>query len=186
MSPLQLDQNLSMPSGHSTISAHDLRQRVATLQAMAVLDTPPEEGFDAIARLAATVCATPVAVVSLIDGERLWFKSVHGLGMRTMDSSNSFCCEAANSKRLLEVPNPDVDPRFSDHPMVVGELGIRYHAGAPIMHNGVGIGTVCVLDYVPRRMDKRALEALSEMANIAAVMLTARIEAFELFSNTRS
>ena len=72
---------------------------------MAVLDTPPEEGFDALTRLAALVCLTPVAVVSLIDGERLWFKSVHGVGTRTMDSSNSFCCEAANSKRLLEVPD---------------------------------------------------------------------------------
>ncbi len=175
-----------MPSGLSQISSQDIRERVAALQAMSVLDTPPEEGFDALARLAATVCGTPVAVVSLIDGKRLWFKSVHGLGTRTMDSSNSFCCEAANSKRLLEVPDPTVDPRFLDHPLVVGQFGVRYHAGAPIMHNGVGIGTVCVLDYVPRRMEKRALDALSEMANIAAAMLTARIEAFEMFSNTRS
>lgn len=174
-----------MRVGLSTISSQDLRERVAALQAMAVLDTPPEEGFDALARLAAMVCATPVAVVSLIDGERLWFKSVHGLGARTMDSSNSFCCEAANSKRLLEVPDPSVDPRFLDHPLVVGQLGIRYHAGAPIMHNGVGIGTVCVLDYVPRRMDKRALESLSEMAGIASALLQARIEAFTMFSNTR-
>jgi GAF domain-containing protein len=174
-----------MPLGLSTISPRDLRKRVEALQAMAVLDTPPEEGFDAVARLAANVCATPVAVVSLIDGERLWFKSVHGLGVRTMDSSNSFCCEAANLKRLLEVPDPAVDPRFLDHPLVVGQFGLRYHAGAPIMHNGIGIGTVCVLDYVPRRMERRALEALSEMATIAAAMLTARIEAFEMFSNTR-
>ena len=173
-----------MSTGLSTISPQDLRERISALRAMAVLDTPPEEGFDALARLAAMVCSTPVAVVSLIDGERLWFKSVHGLGTRTMDSSNSFCCEAANSKRLLEVPDPAVDPRFVDHPLVVGRLGIRYHAGAPIMHNGVGIGTVCVLDYVPRRMDRRALESLSEMANIAAAMLRARIEAFEMFSNT--
>ena len=169
----------------STISPSDLRERVASLQAMAVLDTPPEEGFDALARLAAMVCATPVAVVSLIDGDRLWFKSVHGLGSRTMPSKNSFCSEAANSKRLLEVPDPRVDSRFADHALVIGELGICYHAGAPIMHNGVGIGTVCVLDYVPRRMDKRALESLNEMAGIAAAMLRARIEAFTMFSNTQ-
>ena len=88
----------------STISPSEMRERVAALQAMAVLDTPPEEGFDALARLAAMVCGTPVAVVSLMDGDRLWFKSVHGIGNRTMASSNSFCSEAANSKRLLEVP----------------------------------------------------------------------------------
>jgi GAF domain-containing protein len=174
-----------MSSAFSTISPQELRERVAALQAMAVLDTPPEEGFDALARLAAKVCAAPVAVVSLIDGNRLWFKAVHGLGLRTMDSSNSFCCEAANSKRLLEVPDPMVDPRFSEHPLAIGQFGVRYHAGAPIMHNGVGIGTVCVLDYVPRRMERRALESLSEMATIASSMLTARIEAFKMFSNSQ-
>ena len=185
------DLSTSPPSpteapGYATISLADLRERVDALQAMAVLDTPPEEGFDALARLAAMVCMTPIAVVSLIDGDRLWFKAVHGLGARTMDSANSFCAEAANSKRLLEVPDPRVDPRFASNPVVVGPLGVRYHAGAPIMHNGGGIGTVCVLDYVPRAMDKRALEALSEMAGIAAAMLTARVEAFGMFSNTRS
>lgn len=182
---MRVDETMPMPTGLSTISPRDLRERVAALHAMAVLDTPPEEGFDALTRLAARVCLTPVAVVSLIDGQRLWFKSVHGLGTRTMDSSNSFCCEAANSKRLLEVPDPTVDPRFADHPLVIGQLGIRYHAGAPIMHGGVAVGTVCVLDYVPRRMDPIALGSLSEMANIAAAMLTARIEAFKIFSSTR-
>ena len=174
-----------MPTRLSAISASDLRERVASLRAMAVLDTPPEEGFDALTRLAARVCLTPVAVVSLIDGERLWFKSVHGLGTRTMDSSNSFCCEAANTKRLLEVPDPTIDPRFADHPLVIGQLGIRYHAGAPIMHGDVAVGTVCVLDYVPRRLDRHALGSLSEMANIAASMLTARIQAFAMFSHTQ-
>jgi GAF domain-containing protein len=180
------DRAMLLPAEHSTISSRDLRERASSLQAMAVLDTPPEAGFDALTRLAAWVCRTPVAVVSLIDGERLWFKSVHGLGTRVMDSSNSFCCEAANSKRLLEVPDPTIDPRFADHPLVIGQLGIRYHAGAPIMHNGVAVGTVCVLDYVPRRMDSHALASLSEMANIAAAMLTARIEAFEMFCNTQA
>lgn len=168
---------------YASITPGDLQKRIASLKAMAVLDTPPEGGFDALTRLAAMVCETPVAVVSLIDGERLWFKSVHGLGVRTMDSSNSFCCEAANSGQRLEVPDPQLDPRFTSHPLVIGPLGIRYHAGAPIMHNGVGIGTVCVLDYVPRAMSKRTLEALSEMAGIAAAMLTARVEAFRMLSD---
>lgn len=169
----------------ASISPADREKRVASLKAMAILDTPPEAGFDALTRLAALVCMTPVAVISLIDGERLWFKSVHGFGERTMDSSNSFCCEAANSARPLEVPDPRLDPRFAAHPIVIGPLGIRYHAGAPIMHNGVGIGTVCVLDYVPRSMSKRTLDSLSEMAGIAAAMLTARVEAFKLFSDTQ-
>ena len=90
----------------SSISREELRERVAALQAMAILDTPPEEGFDALTRLAAMVCTTPVAIVSLIDGERLWFKAVHGLGKRSIASTNSFCKEAADSKQPLEVPDP--------------------------------------------------------------------------------
>ena len=166
------------------ISSEGIRRRVAALQSMAILDTPPEEGFDALTRLAANVCATPVSVVSLIDGDRLWFKSVHGIGTRTMASTNSFCCEAANSGRLLEVLDPLVDPRFADNPLVIGQFGLRYHAGAPIMHKGIGVGTVCVLDYVARRMERRELDALREMASIAAAMLTARVEAFQMFSDT--
>ena len=166
------------------ISSEGLRRRVEALQSMGILDTPPEEGFDALTRLAAKVCATPVAVVSLIDGDRLWFKSVHGMGTRTMASTNSFCCEAANSARLLEVPDPLTDPRFAENPLVIGQIGLRYHAGAPIMHNGIGVGTVCVLDYVPRRMEARQLDSLREMASIAAAMLRSRVEAFKMFSDT--
>ena len=150
---------------------------------MAILDTPPEEGFDALTRLAAKVCGTPVALVSLIDGERLWFKSVHGIGTRSIDSSNSFCREAADSKAVLEIPDPRLDPRFVTNALVVGQLGVRYYAGAPIMHNGVAVGTVCVLDYVPRALSPRQLESLAEMANIAEAMLKARVEAFEMLSN---
>ena len=166
------------------ISSEGIRRRVAALQSMAILDTPPEEGFDALTRLAANVCSTPVSVVSLIDGDRLWFKSVHGIGTRTMASTNSFCCEEANSGRLLEVLDPLVDPRFAENPLVIGQFGLRYHAGAPIMHKGIGVGTVCVLDYVARRMERRELDALREMASIAAAMLTARVEAFQMFSDT--
>lgn len=175
---------MTIPLEHSTITPQDRRKRIAALQSMAVLDTPPEEGFDALSRLAAMVCSTPVAIVSLIDEDRVWFKATHGFSVKSAASTHSYCAEAANSKKLLEVPDPLVDSRFANHPFVIGEFGLRYYAGAPIMHNGVGIGTVCVLDYVPRRMEKRALESLTEMAGIAAAMLTARLQAFEMFSNT--
>ena len=166
-------------------TAEEVRERVAALHAMAVLDTPPEEGFDALTRLAARVCGTPIAIVSLIDGNRLWFKSVFGVTATSIDSSHSFCCEAANSKRVLDVPNARRDHRFSSNGLVTGELGIRHYAGAPIMYNGVGIGTICVLDIAPRTQTEEALSALGDMATIAAVMLRARIDAFSLLSATR-
>lgn len=170
----------------ATASLSEIQTRVAALEAMAVLDTPPEEGFDALTRMAAIVCETPIALVSLIDGPRLWFKSVHGLSTREIDSECSFCSEAANSKQRLEVQDALLDPRFVSNGLVTGSLGIRYYAAAPVMYNGVGIGTVCVLDYVPRILGERPLRALSEMANIAAILLSARIDAFRLFSATKN
>jgi GAF domain-containing protein len=161
-----------------------MRQRVSALQAMAVLDTPPEEGFDALTRLAAMVCGTPIAIVSPIDGDRIWCKSAFGVAVTAIESMASFCCEAANSKSLLHVLNARRDPRFANNPLVTGELGIRHYAGSPILHDGVGIGSVCVLDIAPRTQTATALNALTEMATIASAMLRARIEAFRLFSSS--
>ena len=163
---------------YATATPEEVRRRAATLRSMAVLDTSPEEGFDALTRLAANVCSTPIAIVSLIDGARLWFKSTFGIDAVAIDSARSFCLEAANSKRLLDVSNARRDPRFHTNGLVSSELGIRHYAGAPILHDGVGIGTVCVLDIAPRTQTPAALSALTEMATIAAVMLGSRIDGY--------
>lgn len=167
-----------------TPSAAEVQARVAALKAMAVLETPPEEAFDALTRLAASVCDTPIAIVSLIDGDRLWFKAVSGLAATSIPSENSFCCEAANSKSLLYVPDARRDARFAGNSLVQGDLQIQSYIGAPIVYNGVGIGTVCVLDYVPRELDAKPLSQLAELATIATALLTARVQAFRLFSGT--
>ena len=176
---------MPVPPSYVIATADEVRQRVSALQAMAVLDSPPEEGFDALTRLAAMVCGTPIAIVSLIDGERLWFKSTFGIDASSIDSAQSFCCEAANSRSLLHVPNARRDPRFVENGLVTGELGIRHYAGAPIMHGDVAVGTVCVLDIAPRTQSAMALHALSEIATVASVLLSARVEAFNLFSRTQ-
>lgn len=98
------------PQAFSEISAEERQRRARVIQSMAVLDTPPEECFDALARLAAHVCAAPIALVSLIDEDRVWFKANHGVAIEYGSNNQSFCCEAANSKRVLEVVNPTVDP----------------------------------------------------------------------------
>lgn len=170
---------------YSAIGAGEARKRVDALKAMAVLDTPPEDGYDALTRLAATVCATPIAIISLIDGERIWFKSAHGVTAGQIASAYSFCCEAANSRQPLQVPDARIDPRFADNPLVCGEPGVRFYAGAPIVHNDVAIGTVCVLDRTPRELAPAARTALGEIANVAACMLRARIEAVQFVSETR-
>ena len=133
----------------TAISEAETRQRVATLHSMAVLDTPPEAAFDALARAAASVCETPMAVISLIDGPRVWFKAVHGIDIRGGDSSGSFCLETANRKQALEVCNTSHDARFATGPWAGGGFGLQYYAGAPIMYAGVAIGTICAADFVP-------------------------------------
>ncbi len=175
----------STRSGLTDISAEERQRRARVLESMAVLDTPPEAGFDALTRLAANVCGTHIASVSLIDGDRVWFKSIHGLDITSVDSRQSFACEAANSKRLLEVSDARLDPRFAHNPMVAAQSGVVFYAGAPIVFEGVGIGAVCVLDYATRKLSPQALNALTEIANIATAMLRARIEAFSFFSKTR-
>ena len=152
---------------------------------MAVLDTPPEEGFDALTRLAAHVFDAPIALVSLIDGPRLWFKSAQGMDSRVTDSKHSFCREVADFGQVLQVVSARQDARFANHALVKGPLSIQYYAGAPIIYEEVAIGTVCVLDYKPRMAPIQSLYALEEMAHIATVMLRARIEAFALFSSVR-
>ena len=171
--------------GYTEISAEERQRRARAIQSMAVLDTPPEEGFDALARLAAHVSGAPIALVSLIDEDRVWFKAAHGLDIHEGMRKQSFCVEAANSKRVLEVVNATLDPRFSENLVVTGDPGVVYYAGAPILYEGVGIGTVCVLDYVSRKLPPEKLQALAEMATIAITMLRARIEAFSFFSKTR-
>ena len=170
---------------YTEISAQERQHRAQAIQSMAVLDTPPEEGFDALARLAAYVCGAPIGLVSLIDQDRVWFKAAHGLSIKDGAHKHSFCCETANSKRVLEVVNAQLDLRFTENQVVTGDPGVFYFAGAPIMYEGVGIGTVCVLDYVPRELPAQSLQALTELATIATALLRARIEAFSFLSNTR-
>lgn len=172
-------------ASYTAASVQTVRERAAALQAMAVLDTPPEQGFDALARLAAQICGTAIACVSLVDGERIWFKSVHGLDAKTIDSRRSLCAEVANAKELLEVADARDDPRFAANPLVTGALGIRYYAGVPIVYKDQAVGTVCVLDPRPRQASTQSLQALQDLALLAAVMLRARIDAFAMFSNLR-
>ena len=172
-------------SSYASTTPDELQARVAVLQAMAVLDTPPEEAFDSIARLAALVCEAPIAMVSLIDGKRLWFKSVVGVEARSIDSQHSFCCQSANSKTPLEVANARLDPRFAHNGLVAGELGIQCYAGAPIIYNEIGVGTVCVLDRVPRQFSSVQMAGLTDLASVALALLRSRIEAFQLHADSR-
>lgn len=147
----------------------DESQRLAALRALGVLDTPPEPELDAIVRAAATLCGTPISLVSLVDEERQWFKANLGLeGVDETPRELAFCAHALLERGLLEVEDARRDARFADNALVTGAPDIRFYAGMPLaLADGARIGTLCVIDRVPRQLtdtQRAALEALAEAA----------------------
>ena len=133
--------------------------RLAALASYAILDTPPEPDFDDIARLAAEVCAAPIAVINLIAENRQWFKAEVGIGVCELPLDVSICKYAILQDDVMVVPDCTLDPRFADNPLVTAEGGMRFYAGALLKTaDGLPIGTVCVLDRQPRPHGITALQ----------------------------
>ena len=150
-------------------------QRLAALRSYDILDTPPEVDFDAVTRLAAHVCKAPIAVVNFIDGDRQWFKSEIGLGVRETPLDVSICAHAILQPGLFIVPDTLQDPRFAGNPLVTGEPGLRFYAGALLeTPEGQPLGTVCVLDYQPRALTAEQGEVLQMLARQVMVQLELR------------
>ncbi|MFD9698748.1 ATP-binding protein [Lentzea sp. NPDC059081] len=138
--------------------------RVAALRGTGVLDTPPEERFDRITRTARRLLDAPIALVSLVDLDRQWFKSCSGLDATETPRSVSFCAHAIEQPELMEVPDALDDPRFADNPMVLGPPHVRFYAGRPLAaSSGHLIGTLCVIDERPRRLNAEERELLNDL-----------------------
>jgi GAF domain-containing protein len=149
--------------------------RLAALRSYCILDTPPEGAFDDITRMAAMICQTPMALVSLIDSERQWFKSETGVGVSETPIGSAICAHAIRQTELLVVPDTTKDARFRDNPLVVGEPRLRFYAGAPLItREGLALGTVCVLDRRPRLLNQDQLYALKALARQTMVQLELR------------
>lgn len=139
--------------------------RVAALHALQILDTATEERFDRLTRLAALVFGVPIALVSLVDTNRQWFKSCIGLDAPETERSISFCGHAINQRDIFVVQDALLDERFADNPMVTGEPFIRFYAGQPLtLPDGFRVGTFCLIDRVPRSFDDAQREILREFA----------------------
>ena len=139
--------------------------RLRALRAYKILDTDPEKSFDDLTILASHICQTPVALISLIDSDRQWFKSKRGVDVNETPREVSFCAVAIQQPALFVVPDATQDPRFSSNPFVVSDPKIRFYAGAPFTSSeGHPLGTLCVVDVVPRSLtpdQEAALLALS-------------------------
>lgn len=146
---------------------NDEKTRLAALRSYDVLDTPDEAEFDRIVQQAAQSLGTPIALVSLIDEHRQWFKAKIGLAASETPRSISFCTHAIQGSEVFVVENAERDARFADSSLVTGDPNIRFYAGAPLKTDtGKRIGTLCVIDSKPRKMltdrEKAKLEALAD------------------------
>ncbi|MDP9898909.1 GAF domain-containing protein [Variovorax ginsengisoli] len=150
--------------------------RLADLRRLGVLDSLEEQAYDDITRMAATVCGTPMALITLVDDRRQWFKSRIGVQQTETPREVSFCAHAmAQPDQPLVIEDTAKDERFVANPLVTGEPHIRFYAGAPLVTAaGQALGTVCVLDSRPRAISDHQLEQLQFMAQQVVVMLEAR------------
>jgi GAF domain-containing protein len=143
----------------------DEAMRVDTLRKMLILDTPPEARFDNLTRVAAAFFRVKIAVISLVDTDRQWFKSACGLHVKETSRDISFCGHTILQDQVLVVKDALLDKRFFDNPLVTGEPKIRFYAGAPLkMSNGAVIGTLCLIDPAPHQLQDYEVEMLSDMA----------------------
>jgi GAF domain-containing protein len=156
-------------------------KRIEILWQYDVLDTPAEKSFDELASLAAYICEAPVALITLVDEDRQWFKSKVGISLKETSRDVSMCAHAILKKDLLIVADATLDKRFKDNPFVVSEPKIRFYAGAPLISpSGHALGTLCVIDQVPRQLTKNQKEALRVLSRHVMAQLELRRQSREL------
>ena len=149
--------------------------RLAALHSYDLLDTLPEESLDDLTKLAAHICGVPIAMISLIDESRQWFKSRVGLELEETPRDVSFCAHALQTPDLLTVPDAAGDPRFAENPLVTGEPHIRFYAGTPLLTpEGEALGTLCVLDRRPRHLTGEQEQALRVLGRQVMIQLETR------------
>jgi PAS domain S-box-containing protein len=149
--------------------------RLNALQRYGILDTPPEQAFDDLTRLAAQICQTPTALISLVDADRQWFKSKVGLTVPETPRDVAFCAHTIEARHLLIVPDACQDDRFANNPLVTENPKIRFYVGAPLITpDNFALGTLCAIDYVPRQLSPQQQEALEILARQVVTQLELR------------
>jgi len=161
-------------------------KRLKVLWQYEVLDTVPEELFDDLTELAARICEAPIALISLVDENRQWFKAKVGTSLRETSRDISFCAHAITQTDLFIVPDATKDARFARSPLVRSEPRIRFYAGAPLITpDGQALGTLCVIDKVPRRLRIDQQQALRILARHVVSQLELRRRSKELANARR-
>ena len=168
----------------------DEAERLSTLRALNILDTSPEERFDRLTRLAKRLFGVPIALVSLVDEDRQWFKSCQGLSASETPRDVSFCGHAILGSDIFLIPDATQDPRFHDNPLVTDAPFVRFYAGCPlVVPNGSKLGTLCLIDREPRDFSEEDLDLLRDLARMAeqelAAVQLATMDELTMLSNRR-
>jgi sigma-B regulation protein RsbU (phosphoserine phosphatase) len=161
------------------IGPPDEEARMAAVRRYDILDTPPDGAFDRIASAAADLFGVPIAIVSIVDTDRIWFKSHHGLdGVTEIGRDPGLCASAILGDRPWVVTDAVVDPRTLANPLVAGDFGLRFYAGAPLTtSDGHNLGTLCVLDHQPREVTAAETRILTHLASVVVDELELRLSA---------
>jgi PAS domain S-box-containing protein len=156
-------------------------ERLRILRQYQILDTSPERAFDDLTRLASDLCEGPIALITFIDDHRQWFKSRIGLSLTETPREISFCAHAILQRQPFIIPDASSDPRFADNPWVTSDPHVRFYAGAPLLTpQGYPLGTVCVMDHLPRTLQPRQIEGLQAIAHETMLLLDLRRNVSEL------
>lgn len=160
---------------------HNEFNRLEFLKSLNILDSLPEQGFDDLTCLASEICKTPIAIITLVDETRQWFKSKVGLAATETPRDISFCGHAILGDDIFEIPNALNDPRFSDNPLVTGDPNIRFYAGIPLISsNNYALGTLCVIDRKARELSKEQRNALIKLGNLVETLIETRAQSQKL------
>jgi phosphoribosyl 1,2-cyclic phosphodiesterase/CheY-like chemotaxis protein len=144
----------------------DEDQRLSALHRLAILDTGPEERFDKLTRIAAALFDVPIALISMVDENRQWFKSAFGTNVCESPRDMSFCAHAILAPTVMVVPDALLDPRFAENPVVVNEPRVRFYAGCPLVTDDNCVGTLCLIDTRPRELNATTIRLLEDLADL--------------------
>jgi len=152
-------------------------QRVQELYRYNILDTPSDGTFDEITSLAANIFNVPIAIISLVDTDRIWFKSSHGLDAEEISRDPGLCSSAIMSDDIYIVENAKSDPRTMTNPLVAGVMGLQFYAAAPLIsQNGYRLGTFCIIDQHPRTLEEKESSMLRQLARIVMDQMELRLQ----------
>lgn len=151
-------------------------QRIAALKRYNILDTPPDGSFDKMTQLACRIFNIPISIISLVDTDRIWFKSKHGVDVNVLERDPGLCASAILSDEIYIVEDARKDPRTLTNPLVAGEFGLQFYAAAPLhTHDGYNLGTFCILDKQKRYFNSEQQEILKLFADIVMEQLEYRL-----------